>query len=282
MKNKSPLLFAYLLCLSIFVIGCTSTKLDRQLAETSLHYLIEENLTLDPPSKNYQYIFLRLYDPKYSDPLYIGNLLKAGIAITEVGETALSHASINTNLSDYYYGLTTGGKFKLDIESCTNIADQKFMGKCNPTTSTQITYALKVTKEEAAKIKKDLETYIVNPKLGYDTFQNFKIGFYEIGRKFFTPKKHRGLKKNYLPFVRKKDVKNFVCSTFISYVLINNVPSIAQWFESHHIDYNYIGVSDLAQIPGMVRIFSSTWENYTLAANEFAKSYPEFKQYLNN
>ena len=155
------------------------------------------------------------------------------------------------------------------------------MSKCDPKTSTQITFAIKVKTEEAEKIKQSLEAYSKDPLLTYDTFANFKIGIFEIGRKFFTPKKYQGLKKNYLPNVRKKDVKNFVCSTFIAYILINNVPEIEQWFKKHNFDYSYIGVSDLTHIPGMTKLFSSTWENYNIAAFQFTQEYPEFQTYLN-
>ena len=123
--------------------------------------------------------------------------------------------------------------------------------------------------------------YSMDPHLTYDTFANFKIGIFEIGRKFFTPKKYQGLKKNYIPYVRKKDIKNFVCSTFIAYILISNVPEIEQWFKSYNFDYSYIVVSYLTRIPGMTRLFSSTWENYNIAAFKFVEEHPEFKSYLN-
>ena len=273
------------LFISIILLSCVTTRLDRELASSNIPYIIEENIKF-PPEKNeltdYRYIFIRLYDPKYSNPLYIANLLKGGMSVTELSDDIVSHSSINTNLTDNYYGLTMGGKFQLAKESCTNVKNHKYMGKCDPKTSTQITFALKIKKDEALKIQESLELYSTDPHLTYDAFANFKIGIFEIGRKFFTPPKFRTLKKNYLPKVRKKDVKNFVCSTFIAYILINNVPEISDWFKKHNFDYSYIGVSDLTQIPGMAKLFSSSWNNYNYAAFKFAQEYPEFKRYLNN
>lgn len=282
--NKKAFLLLSLFCytfLSFSLISCVTTKLDIELANTDKLYIVEDKLDFPDTPKDYKYIFIRLYDPKYSNPLYIANLLKGGMSVTELSEDIVSHSSINSSLDDNYYGLTMGGKFQLTTESCTNVKNHKYMGKCDPKTSTQITFAIKVKTEEAEKIKQSLEAYSKDPMLTYDTFANFKIGIFEIGRKFFTPKKYRGLKKNYLPNVRKKDVKNFVCSTFIAYILINNVPEIEEWFKKHNFDYSYIGVSDLTHIPGMTKLFSSTWENYNIAAFQFTQEYPEFQTYLN-
>lgn len=282
--NKKAFLLLSLFCytfLSFSLISCVTTKLDIELANTNKLYIVEDKLDFPDTPKDYKYIFIRLYDPKYSNPLYIANLLKGGMSVTELSEDIVSHSSINSSLDDNYYGLTMGGKFQLTTESCTNVKNHKYMGKCDPKTSTQITFAIKVKTEEAEKIKQSLEAYSNDPLLTYDTFANFKIGIFEIGRKFFTPKKYRGLKKNYLPNVRKKDVKNFVCSTFIAYILINNVPEIEEWFKKHNFDYSYIGVSDLTHIPGMTKLFSSTWENYNIAAFQFTQEYPEFQTYLN-
>lgn len=282
--NKKAFLLLSLFCytlLSFSLISCVTTKLDIELANTDKLYILEDKLDFPDTPKDYKYIFIRLYDPKYSNPLYIANLLKGGMSVTELSEDIVSHSSINSSLDDNYYGLTMGGKFQLTTESCTNVKNHKYMGKCDPKTSTQITFAIKVKTEEAEKIKQSLEAYSKDPLLTYDTFANFKIGIFEIGRKFFTPKKYQGLKKNYLPNVRKKDVKNFVCSTFIAYILISNVPEIEQWFMKHNFDYSYIGVSDLTHIPGMTKLFSSTWENYNIAAFQFTQEYPEFQTYLN-
>ena len=282
--NKKAFLLLSLFCytlLSFSLISCVTTKLDIELANTDKLYIVEDKLDFPDSPKDYKYIFIRLYDPKYSNPLYIANLLKGGMSVTELSEDIVSHSSINSSLDDNYYGLTMGGKFQLTTESCTNVKNHKYMSKCDPKTSTQITFAIKVKTEEAEKIKQSLEAYSKDPLLTYDTFANFKIGIFEIGRKFFTPKKYQGLKKNYLPNVRKKDVKNFVCSTFIAYILINNVPEIEQWFKKHNFDYSYIGVSDLTHIPGMTKLFSSTWENYNIAAFQFTQEYPEFQTYLN-
>ena len=300
-KNLHLIKLSLILC-PLLLWACTSTtNLDKQLAYHYLPYIIEDNITFTKPGlqipveninpqelttefpKKTKYIFIRLYDPKYSNPLYIANLLKAGINITELTDNFVSHASINTRLNDDFYGLTMGGKFQLAHESCTNVKGHKYMDKCDPLTSTQITFAIQVSEEEYNNLQQNLDDYSKDPTLAYNAFENFKIAIYDIGRRFFTPAKYQNVQNGYyLPTVRRKDVKNFVCSTFIAYLLINNIPEVSNWFDTYKIDYSYINVSDLIQIPGMTRLFSSTWENYNIAAEGFVHKYSEFAEYLHN
>ena len=164
------------------------------------------------------------------------------------------------------------------------------MKKCDPEKSEQITYALKVTEEEYEQTKKFVQTYVDRNEIKYATGLNFKIALFCIKRKFFTPKQ----KQEFGSLIYPNDVKNkkvnlredkkikndFVCSTFIGYVLYNNVESVSSFFDEHNIKYEYLNVADIGQIPGIVPIFYSNWDNYLEAAHAFVEEYPEFKEYL--
>ncbi|MCR4580240.1 MAG: hypothetical protein K5681_07835 [Treponema sp.] len=294
MKKRSY--YHYLVFLFLFLLAscATTNKLDNDLAKNSVPYLIEENLEFPPENsedgQKTKYLFFRLYNPYYKNPLYVANFLKAGIAITEINPEITSHSAINFYLDDSFYGLTMFGDMKLSQESCTNTKNHVYMSKSNVKKSTQMTFALPVTEEEYNNAKEFVETYSLTPEITYSGMQNFKIALFDINRKFFTPKKKQKFGNgDYEPLPKNKPKYNtkdyieydFVCSTFIAFVLINNVPRIAEWFEEHNINYRYVNVGDLIHIPGMIRLFSSTWEYYEIAAQAFVDMYPQFDVYLN-
>ncbi|MCR4631177.1 MAG: hypothetical protein K5786_06055 [Treponema sp.] len=281
---------------SLFIFwSCTTTnKLTKDLSESPVPYIIEDNISFDTEiskDKNIRYLFFRLYNPEYSNPLYVANLLKAGIEITDLNEEKVSHSAINFYLDDNFLGLSLGGDLQLISESCTNIKGHKYMGKCNIHTSTQMTYALPVTEEEYQNAKEFVEMYSMSPEVKYSSIENFKIAIFDITRKFFTPEKNQkfGTSK-YKPLPKGKRKRNskeyteydFVCSTFIAFVLINTVPRVAEWFDEHEINYRYVNVGDLIHIPGMKKLFSSSWEYYEIAAQKFVDKYQQFSEYLNN
>lgn len=245
------------------------------------------------PAGEERYLFIRLYDPNYNDPLYIANLLQGGIAITEVNPEEVSHASIGFDLSDYFFGLTAGGRYNLKIEKCTDVASNKYMEKCNPEKSMQSTYAIPVTKEEYEKAYNLIMKNLTNKQLKYAAAENVKIAGYSVRRKFFTVEEQQKLgsieledklydaKKTFkkhvkLPFTEKR----FVCSSFVAWVLYNSVDSVHDWFDEHKIDYHYITPSDLPHIEGVQFLFSSTWTEFDEAAERFGKTNSEFADYL--
>lgn len=283
------LLFYYLLFFS-----CKSTKLNNENF-TSIPYIIEDNVVFDnleDEEEPYKYIFIRLYNPIYSNPFYFANILKSGIALTEVYDLEVSHSSINFSLDDNFYGLTAATNPPMAIESCTDVADNSYMNQCNTVYSEQLTYALKVTEHEYNYIKDTVMFYYKYPKLTYAIAQNFRMAGYQIKRKFFKKKNKQFFGDvDYYPTDKKRKKKemnnryiadSFVCSSFISYVLINTVPRIHEWFKEHNINYRYVNVTDLTSIPGIKPLFYSTWDNYLVAANLFVEENPEFKEYLNN
>lgn len=301
MTILSPVLLFMLLCV-------TSAKLNKNGNSTAL-YEIENELKFPEMSGPYKYIFLRLYDVEYSSALNPTNILKLGITCTEVSNIRVSHASINFSLDDNFYALSAGGKYQVAQESCMNTSANKFMKKSNPETSNQITFAMKVSEKEYYDTKKFVESYAKNPDVKYDVLQNFKIAKFATKRKFFTAPEQQALgevkypEKNGLRIYLEEhlrdhlqgnipeklhisdknlsddDATDFVCSTFVAYSLMKNIKWLHDWFENNKIDYNYVTVSDLSTIPGVVRLFSSKFLEYDEAVGLFIEKHPEFGEY---
>ena len=288
----------YLLILFTFTLlilqGCKTTNaLEKNFVETEDHYVFAKDISFsDDLGEDYKYIFFRLYNPEYSNPLYIANLLKGGLAITQIEEgPELSHSAINFSLDDNYYGLTFGGKHQLAPEACQSPMDNKYMRNCDPKKSEQITYALKVTPEEYENTKIFIERYAESTKLKYASLVNIKLGLYFIRLRYFVPKKYQTFGSRKYPKSSKnqkvdldqdKLPHRFVCSSFLGYALYNNVESVAEFFDEKGIKYEYLNVTDLSHIPGMVPLFYSNWDDYDETVKAFVEEYPEFKAYLTN
>lgn len=287
--------------ISFFLLGFIffSCKTTNSLAKESVepnapqdaHFIVAHDIEFPEMEGNCKYIFFRLLNPAYKNPLYIANLLKGGISITKTDDVPdLSHASINFSLDDNYYGLTLGGEYQLTEEECLLPENNKYMKNCDPEKSEQITYALQVSEEEYEKTKAFVEHYANSTDIKYASTLNFKIAIFSIKKKFFTPKKHKQFGSVIYPqdaYNQKVDIEeskdlpnNFVCSTFVGYVLYNNVESVSDFFDKNEIKYEYLNVSDIALIPGIIPLFYSNWSNYQEAAKEFVDQYPEFADYL--
>lgn len=267
----------------------SQTKIDSFTDDLEQNKLQPEQITSN--QQPYKYIFIRLYNPAYINPFYIANILKGGIKATLINkEDDYSHSAINFTLDDNFYGLTSGGKYQLARESCVRPKENKYMKHGNPKKSTQVVYAMKVTEEEYEYIREFVKVYYESPEVRYNVFLNFQIGFFTINRKFFTAKEKKqfgNLKYPKTTQSKKKQSEylyvenNFICSTFLAYVLENCIPKIKNWFEEKNINYRFVNVPDLIYIPGMTKLFSSTWADYEEAAEQFVKEYPEFEAYLN-
>lgn len=253
-------------------------------------YKIENNVSFDSDIENPYYIFFRLYDVEYINPLSPSSILKFGVDTTEIYDIHASHVSINFSLKDNFYGLTSGGKYQLAIESCTNSKANKFTKLCNPITSNQITYAIAVTKEEWENTKTFVEDYASSTDTRFSIIQDFKIAKFATVRKFFTDKEKQPFgnmtypKDRYYNLKKKvmgvKKENHFICSSFIAYSLISNVQKIKDWFDEKKINYRYVNVTDVVNIPGCQRLFSSKFNEYNKATTEFAELNPSFKLYL--
>jgi len=295
-SNKYFLTFIFLFAL-LFQSCKTTSSITREAFEPNAPeenpFILAHDVVFPEIEGDYKYIFFRLYNPAYKNPFYIANILKGGISATKVeAGPDLSHASINFTLDDNYYGLTLGGKHQLAEEECTLPQNNKYMKNCDPEKSEQITYALKVTEEEYEETKKFVEHYAESTDIKYASGLNFKIALFSIKRKFFTPKDEKEFGSVIYPNgadnikvdIENEDelLNNFVCSTFIGYVLYNNVESVSNFFDENNIKYEYLNVTEIALIPGIVPLFYSNWDNYDEAAKAFVEEYPEFSDYLTN
>lgn len=303
MKNKKLLLIIWTTLLFSTFISCQAKNVNlkplnkKPEGKSKLIYFLDHKskpyTAEKTPRGEQRYIFIRLYDPNYSDPLYIANLLQGGIALTEVNPENVSHASIGFDLSDYFFGLTSGGRYNLKIERCTDVASNDYMSKCDPVKSIQSTYAIAVTQEEYEKAYNLILKNLNNKQLKYAAVQNVRIAGYSVRRKFFTEEEQQQLgseqledklydaKKTFKEYVKSPLAdKRFVCSSFVAWVLDNSVERVSNFFDAHKTNYKFITPSDLPHIDGVEFLFSSTWADFDNAAKEFAEKNPDFEAYL--
>lgn len=294
LKKYFPLLLLLLLALSFQSCKTTNSLVKESIqpsAPADAQIVLAPNVEFQEIEGDYKYLFIRLYNPVYNSPVYIANILKNGLAATKTEDVPdLSHSAINFNLNDTFYGLTLGGKYNFAEENCLTVEGHKYMKHCNPEKSEQITYALKVTEEEYNNTQKFVDHYLKSTKVKYASGLNVKLALFSIKKKFFTSKEHKQFSTQKYPKSAKNvkidqdDEKSylnrFVCSTFIGYVLYNNVESVAEFFDKYNIKYDYLNVTDLSLIPGMTPLFYSTWSNYLEAAKEFVNENEEFAEYL--
>lgn len=292
-KKFKTLSFVITLFYFIFATGCRSTSVEtEEIVEVSKELVIDseddvfriyDDSTLAEDKSEGKYIFIRLYQPFYDNPFCVENVLNNCIKFVDVSTEFASHSAIAFSLDDNFYGLTSSNKnHNLEIESCTYAGDNEYMHKCNPYKSVEITYALKVTEEEYNNLKAVVEGYYKNPATRYDISQNFKIAQRSMGRKFFwsdKEKKFAGHKDSHPEATFELGRFDFVCSSFIAYILANSVQSIHDYFVENEIDSNYVVPSDLPYIPGMKKLFKTTWVDYNIAARNASKIYAGLAPY---
>ena len=292
-KNNFSLIFIILIALAFQ--SCKSTRsITREAfspeAPDDATLLVAKELSFPECDDNCKFIFFRLYNPIYKNPLYIANILKGGIGSTRVGNVPeVSHASINFDLEDDFYGLSLGEEHELKVEECGNVESNSYMTNCDPEKSEQITYALKVSEEEYNRTKEFVERYAERTDVHYAPMDNFSIAAFSVKRKFFTSKEKKKFgnltypsraKNKLVTREEEEEEKNFVCSTFVGYTLYNNVDAVYTFFNEHNIKYEYLNVADISEIPGVIPLFYSTWADYLEAARAFVEEYPQFKEYL--
>ena len=295
-KVLTIILTVFAVIFALFESNCRSTLVERTVDETTALELgldkgdnvfqiyiseeLKQALTQD------HWIFIRLYQPYYDNPLCIENVLSKCIQFVDVNPDYSSHSAIGFSLDDGFYGLTSSNSgHNLYLESCTNSGDNEYMKKCNIYKSVEITYALKVTEEEYKKAKNLVESYYDDTRTCYNINQNVKIAWKAVGRKFFSPKDKQQFAAK--PFATSEqtfceDKYDFVCSSFVAYVLANSVESVHDFFVEKQIDSNYVMPSDLAYIPGVIKLFKTTWVDYNIGAKNVAQTYTCFAPYYHD
>lgn len=295
-KVLTIILTVFAVIFALFESNCRSTLVERTVDETTALELgldkgdnvfqiyiseeLKQALTQD------HWIFIRLYQPYYDNPLCIENVLSKCIQFVDVNPDYSSHSAIGFSLDDGFYGLTSSNSgHNLYLESCTNSGDNEYMKKCNIYKSVEITYALKVTEEEYKKAKNLVESYYDDTRTCYNINQNVKIAWKAVGRKFFSSKDKQQFAAK--PFATSEqtfceDKYDFVCSSFVAYVLANSVESVHDFFVEKQIDSNYVMPSDLAYIPGVIKLFKTTWVDYNIGAKNVAQTYTCFATYYHD
>lgn len=231
-----------------------------------------------------EFIFIRLYLPFYDNKLSGVNFLKQIITAIDSNPESASHSSISSRLDDSYYGLTLYTKQDLKLEACTNIKTNAYMKRCNPYTSVQTTLALKVSAEEYNAVQNLLEKDYAAGDIVYKISKNLTAGGALIKRKHQKgDKKLLGgipTKRGYID--SNIEQKNFVCSTYLAYILQKCVRQIDDFFKERQVSYETVGPTDFFYMPGMKILFTSNWVDYEIAAEEFVRTRPVFAKYISS
>ncbi|WP_288716436.1 hypothetical protein [uncultured Treponema sp.] len=286
--NRIKIFISFIILLSIISFGCASTK---NIRENTWKYLEEnhESVHLYPYPNDTtsvsapfseKYLFLRLYNPhaKYN----IGTvILQKGLEFTERHAVSGSHIAIGFDLTDSFYGLTLYAKPNLKIEQCTDTSTNEFMKSCDPEKSLQTTFAIPVSKEEyelaAEWMKHKFETQSAN----YSISDNFKMAGVALKRKSKPDaKKAKHPQSQEEEFQEFEEMNKFVCSTFVCHVLFSSVDSIRNYMNENLIDPNYAMPTDIVTMPGVHKLFTSSWQDYNTAAGQFVMHNPEFAEYV--
>lgn len=286
-KIKKYLKTSLFVLLVFLAYGCRTTRTVKIFDD------YKEKVTIEAPelaaTDEEAYIFFRLYNPCYSSPLNVTNLLKFGISTTNLSDIFVSHAAIGFDLNDDFYGVTLGGKQQLKLEICTDLSNNPYMRKCDPVSSELWVYAMKVPRSEYQASLEMVQYFLDNVTVKYSVMQNFPYTCYNIKRKFFTLKKNQGFgspkltKKSYNIYKDlnpKRTPKKFVCSTFMAYILMQNVTEIQNLFIEKNINYRYVVPGDFTSFPGVIKLFYSSWEDYLIAAQKFVEENPDFAPYF--
>ena len=287
LKLKKITQLSFLALLVLLSYSCRTTRTVQIFDD------YKEKVTIEAPdlaaTEDEAYIFFRLYNPCYSSPLNVTNLLKFGISTTNISDIFVSHAAIGFDLNDDFYGVTLGGKQQLKLEICTDLSNNPYMRKCDPVSSELWVYAMKVPREEYDATLQMVQYFLDNITVKYSVMQNFPYTGYNIRRKFFVSKKNQNFGNRkltsksyniYKDLRPKKEPRYFVCSTFMAYVLMRNVEVIRDLFIEKNINYRYVVPGDFTCFPGVIKLFYSSWEDYLDAAQKFVEENPDFKPYF--
>ena len=280
--------------LCMFFVSCRSTKFAESRSQIMADGLeinacdqsfkIYDTDIADEYNPGDEFIFIRLYLPFYDNKLSSVNFLKQVITAIDSNPESASHSAISGRLDDSYYGLTLYTKQDLKLESCTDIKTNAYMKRCNPYTSMQTTLALKVSAREYNAVQEMLEKDYAAGDIIYKVTKNLTAGSALVRRKHQKGEKKLfgGMpdKKGYIDSDGRET--DFVCSTYLAYVLQKCVRQIDDFFRERQVSYETVGPTDFFYMPGMKILFTSNWVDYEIAAEEFARTRPLFKKYISS
>lgn len=283
--KKIKLFISFILC-SFLIFSLTFCATSAKIQDKA--YISNTDCFFHVPQTDDCYIFFRMYDPVYKNPLYIANLLKSGIALTEVNSFNASHVAISFNLEDCFLGLTSLTVPQLKYEICSDEKNNEYMIQCDKNKSVAYIFGIKVTPEERDKA---IELIQNNFDVEYDSKINFMMVEKSVKRSMKKTKEEKKFERYYHTGKNIEEInsiennrksRKFVCSGFVGYVLYNSVQSVRDFFNQNTLDYRFLTVTDISNIPGVEKLFESTWSEYEQTAAAFVQEHKEFKPYIEN
>lgn len=249
---------------------CASTR-NKQSYENCYSILSTESANTD---KKY-FAFIRLYDCVYKNPLCAPAILDHGIKFVsdDVKSTHMkfNHASINTNLTDMFYGLTaTGGDCSLKFETCESEGKtgNDFMDACNPKKSKFGVFYAELSKKDYETLKSVLS--LGKQECKYDILLNAKMAGY------FLVQKVKKLFTKSSEALNLKDAswKGQVCSTFCAFCLKQ-----LSKFKDKISDEKIYDPDAIVNNLGLKLLCTGIWADYSTDIEKSISKHPEMKEY---
>ena len=235
------------------------------------------------------YIFFRLYNSFYKPvqlvvraplKIAINTLIKAG------KETGIhyTHAAINYTLNDNFIGLSNDGEYKVKHEEIDNPKPENstFIKNVFPSQSIYTVIAIPVTAEEYNKIKLNLTIAINDKNIKYNTLYLFSILKAHLTNNKVISSEDTNIWKN-LTTENKSIFSNeheFVCSTFVAYILLKCSKRFETFFKKRDILTKYFTPSDLTRLPTAKLLYTGKWSNYKDDTRKYIARNGKFSKYL--
>lgn len=228
-----------------------------------------------------EYVFIRNISGVYKNIFQPANFLNKGIKLVD-GKVSkkdkhfFNHSTMSVSLKDGFIGLTFDGtKYSAKYEYVTDIDKNRYTSTCNPNKSKYTVYGIEVSKKERKDIEGMLTNAVHNANINYDIFTNFLIGLRLIVSKFVPDKKEEKSIES-----KKFSETNFVCSTFIAYILSKCCPTIADAYKNKRFNYNRLSPNQLInETPHKHKLFEGVWSDYNKDLAKFLEKHPEMKKY---
>lgn len=222
--------------------------------------------------KGKKLIFIRNVHTIYKPGIHAGAILAPFIKHldndTDDSGIIATHSTMSCMLDDGFYGLTTDN---VKREYIHNGKGNLITASCDLKQSTYAVYCCQVNDEEYKKIKISLQDSVQNQKIPYNIVQNVKIGLDLIKSKLTHESADVLTTISPLDFSHQ----HLVCSTYVSFILKNCVPSIASFIR----DFNFVSPNRLTKYPFMRRMFEGKWIDYEKDCCKYVKQHPELKRY---
>lgn len=267
-------------CASVQIVRENTWEFLEENQETIHLYPYPNDVCDADRPKPEKFLFLRLYNTHVKHNIGTA-ILKKGLAYTNRHEVNGNHIAIGFDLTDSFYGLTLYAKPNLKKEQCTDVSTNEFMKTCDPDKSLQTTFAIPVSQKEYDLAAEWLRYKCEVQNTEYSVSDNFVLAGVALRRKTNpNAKKAKRPQTQEEEFKEFAELNKFVCSTFVCHILYSSVDYIRDYMNENLIDPDYAMPTDIIVMPGVQRLFTSTWNDYSIAAEQFAALYPEFAVYL--